>query len=94
MPDFWCVVVVDDGGDGWIIRQSTDCRGSDLMPHGQSAEDNCLDMGWAKDRPPGVYRLTLRPWSHTDYWGEHDFGIDAAEVVALYALPAVETATA
>lgn len=89
-PDknFWCIVALDyDKDEAWILDQSQDARDCDLLD-GSSGDDNGLmRQNWVKDAVPGLYRLTLRPWSHQSYEGEWDGGVDVDSVTLLVAFP-------
>ena len=85
--DFWCVVALDDHGDVWIIRRSHDAIVRDVLME-FAAEDNGMDLAWCKGRTAGLYRLNIKPWGVQSFDGEYDTGVDVADVVPLYELPA------
>ena len=87
--DFWCVVVLDDDGQDWIIRRSPDVKSRDVLME-FSGEDNGMDNAWAKGKPAGLYRLDLSPWgSGPDLNGEYETGVDVTKAEQLFALPEV-----
>lgn len=85
--DYWCVVVLDDGGQDWVIRRSPDVVSRDVLVE-FAGEDNGLNNAWAKGKPAGLYRLELSPWgSGPDMNGEYDCGVDVLKAEELFALP-------
>lgn len=85
--DFWCVVLLDDSGQDWVIRRSHDVIIYDVLME-FAGEDNGLNNAWAKDKPAGLYRLELSPWgSGPDMNGEYDTGVDVNKVEPLFVLP-------
>lgn len=86
--NFWCIVALDyDKDEAWILDKSQDARDCDLLD-GSSGDDNGLmRQNWVKEAVPGLYRLTLRPWSHQSYEGEWDGGVDVDNVMLLVAFP-------
>lgn len=86
--DFWVTVALDANSElAWILDKSEDCGAVDLID-GSEASDSGIDMGWTKDRRMGIYKLTLRPWSHQDYDGEVDCGCDVDIVETIFEVPA------
>lgn len=81
--DFWCVVAyMDYTGDPdhglpaytnccAIMLQSDDCSSADLLPELDFGECGG-DMSWAKDKPSGLYHLTLSARSVANYEGVVD----------------------
>lgn len=86
--DYWVVVALVEGLDGdeaVVVQASEDARYDALAEDVQC--EYVLDMGWAKDRPPGLYRVWLAPSSHQDpHTGEVDVDVGARRVRALYVL--------
>lgn len=86
---FWCVVFLTDNHpthpDFYIVDQSQRCLDNDIFPDGPMGEDSGINKHWYKGKPPGVYRLELRPWSYgPDREGEYDCGVDAKDTICLY----------
>lgn len=87
--DFWCVVAYmdytgnpDHGLPAYtnccaIMLQSDDCSAVDLLPELDFGECGG-DMSWAKDKPSGLYHLTLasRAYASNSYEGV----IDSVEI--------------
>ena len=84
--NFWCIVVLDEHGQDWIIRRSPDVITTEVLEE-FAGEDNGMDNAWAKDQPPGVYRLKLSPWGSQNYEGEWDTGVDVTHAEQLFAIP-------
>lgn len=83
----WVVVALDANMD-WVtgyIDRSVDACKCDLTCNNNPEDDN-IGRNWVtKDTKPGVYKLTLSPWSHKDYWtGEFDAGLDVVEATPLW----------
>lgn len=84
---FWCVVALNyDKDEAHILDQSIDVRDCDLLD-GSSGEDNGLLQDWVKEAVPGLYKLYLRPWSHQDWQGEWDGGVDVTIVEQMVVFP-------
>lgn len=83
LADNQCIVAIDEGGTGWILAQSGECRDTDLLAE-CSAEDNGFNHGWDKGLSVGLYLLTIKPWAHQGYEGEWDTGIDVTNVKLLW----------
>jgi hypothetical protein len=81
MPTFWADVALDyDKDQAWIVGMSDDCRNTHLLDGGTEASDNGIDRAWMANVDPGLYRLTLKPWSYQTHEGEWDTGIDVINV--------------
>ena len=86
---FWCVVFLTDNDatrpDFYIVDQSQLCLDKDIFPDGPMGEDSGIDNHWYKNKPPGVYRLELKPWAYgPDGEGEYDCGVDVKKATLLY----------
>lgn len=90
--DFWVIAVIDyDKDQLHVMYQSPDCRNYDIFINGLLGDDNGIEMIWLKpNMPAGVYRLQLKPWSHQDYQGEWDRGVDVVGYELLYAYPEIK----
>ena len=82
-----CIVALDECGTGWVIAQSDVFRDSDVLTE-CSADDCGFNSGWDKGLSVGVYLLELLPWSHQDWQGEWDGGVDVTSVKPLWTVPA------
>ena len=81
--EFWIVAALDyDKDEAWIVAKSSDVRACDLID-GCAVSDS-VDWPITADLVPGLYKLTLRPWSHQSYEGEWDCGVDVdhAELIS------------
>ena len=91
--DFWCIAAVDyDLDDGYIVKQSVDCRVCDLLSNGPGLDENGILFTKEEVTQPGLYRLRLSPWSHQSYEGEWDGGLDVTEWKLIAAFPELEEA--
>ena len=74
--DFRAVVAVDQHSQIHVMDCTKDCLDADLFPNGFYPDDNAI-AALNFPHAVGLYHVRLKPWSHTDYYGEIDFGIDA-----------------
>lgn len=83
--DFWVMAALDfDKDEAWILASSDDVRDCDLVD-GSAVSDS---IQWnTKDAVPGLYKLTLKPWTHQDYEGVYDSGVDVARAELITAFP-------
>lgn len=84
--NFWVIVAFDEKQEGYILDQSEDCLKVDLLQ--EITVDDCgmqfFDKGKQIYPRMSVMKFTLKPWSYTDYFGEHDCGIDCNLVKVLW----------
>lgn len=78
-----CVVAWTESGTGWIVARSRFIRSRDVLIE-DSTEDNGFDTKWSENLKPGLYLLTIQPWSSDqDVHGECDSGIDVLHCTPL-----------
>jgi hypothetical protein len=85
---YWVIAAVAfDKGDAYILDLSPACAECDLID-GYAVSDS-IDWSPPKDRAPGLYRLFLKPWSHSDYDGVVDAGVDVIreELLIEFSIP-------
>lgn len=84
--DFWVLAALDyDKDEGWIVATSDDVRARDVVD-GKAVSDS-IDWTITPEMVPGLYKLTLRPWSRQSYEGEWDGGVDVDATELLIAFP-------
>lgn len=83
--DFRGVLSVDDGGDAWIMASTPDCKECDIFQNGNLFADN--GGSYTEDLNVGLYSCRFVPWSHQDYDGDWDGGVDAVDIVLIGAAP-------
>lgn len=86
--DFWVVAALDyDKDEAWIVAKSNGVNAFDVVD-GAAVSDS-IDWPITKDLVPGLYKLSLRPWSRQDYEGEYDSGVDVDTAELLTAFPPI-----
>jgi hypothetical protein len=85
--DFWVIAALDyDNDEAFILSSSLDVRRFDLVD-GHAVSDS---IDWnTKGLEPGLYKLTLKPWSQSDFEGVYDSGVDVEKAELLTPFPAV-----
>jgi len=68
--DYWAIVGLtptDEHGhnSARVIDRSPDCKNYDVCVE-TLTEDDGDDLGWAKGKPAGLYRITMRPYGDED----------------------------
>lgn len=85
--DFWVIAALDyDKDEGWIVAKSDDVSKYDVID-GAAVSDS-IDWPITPDMVPGLYKLTLNPWSRQSYEGEWDSGVDVDRAELLTEFPA------
>jgi hypothetical protein len=85
-PDYWCIVALNYSNDSaFIMAESDDCENDDVIYDGPDI-DEVTGLDWAKDRPAGLYRLTL---SYDDNSGE----VNVLNTECLMTFPALANTT-
>jgi len=60
--DFRGIIAIDDGGDGWVIAATKDCRDVDLFYGNLLSDNGCIMI---KGLNVGLYSCRFRPWCST-----------------------------
>ena len=86
--DFWVIAaLVYDKDEGWIVAESDDVAKYDVVD-GAAVSDS-IDWAITPEMVPGLYKLTLHPWSRQSYYGEWDSGVDVVKTELLTTFPAM-----
>jgi hypothetical protein len=85
--DFWVIAALDyDNDEAFILSSSIDVRRYYLVD-GYAVSDS---IDWnTKGLDPGLYKLTLKPWSRFDFEGVYDSGVDVEKAELLMPFPAL-----
>jgi hypothetical protein len=90
--EYWCVVALNyERDEAWIIKRSEDAEKYDVLEEQELGDNGIKVVVWAKDLEPGLYKITLKPWSNYEaITGDWDAGIDVTKTELLAAFPKIE----
>lgn len=80
-----CVVALTETSIGQIVVRSNHIKEVDLLME-ETTEDNGFNSNWDDILNPGLYKVSLKPWSRVTSEGEIDTGIDVVRIESLFAI--------